>query len=118
MTRRAHTMRGQLLSGQENAVRDTRQERSWRGFQTFCLVLVVFFGALHLYSMNRIAVQGYAIRTAEKRVAELRQENKRLQIHEAELKSLQRIEEAGRRLNMFESQEISCIEEGSPLASR
>lgn len=80
--------------------------------------LVAVLGAGHLYSMNRIAVQGYAIRSAEKQLAELKQENSQLRIEEAELRSLQRIEEAGQRMSMFESEQVSYIEENGSLALR
>ncbi len=96
----------------------THEELRWKRFRVACFLSVAFFGSAYLYSMNRLAVQGYAIRTAEKRVAELRQENKQLQIQEAELRSLHRIEEAGQRLSMVEAKDVQYIEESSPLALR
>jgi cell division protein FtsB len=120
MTRQVRMMHNnRLASTRQNDAGESRVEvcrRNW--LQIFGVALIAVFGALHLYSMNRIAVQGYAIRSAEKKLAALKQENNQLRIQEAELKSLQRIEEAGRRLNMFEPQEVSYIEENSPVALR
>jgi hypothetical protein len=80
--------------------------------------VVVVLGACYLYTTNRVAVQGFAIRGAEKEIARLKQDNKQLRIQEAELKSLYRIEEAGKRLNMFEPTEVIYIEESNSIALR
>jgi cell division protein FtsL len=80
--------------------------------------IVVVLGAFYLYITNQVAVQGYAIREAENQIAQLKQSNNQLRIQEAELKSLYRIEEAGKRLNMFEPVQVSYIEESGPIALR
>ena len=80
--------------------------------------VVLMMGAFYLYTTNRVAVQGYAIRDAEKEIARLKQDNNQLRIQEAELKSLYRIEETGKRLNMFEPVTIDYIEESGPIALR
>ncbi|MDD5084268.1 MAG: hypothetical protein PHT88_05080 [Candidatus Moranbacteria bacterium] len=80
--------------------------------------VVVIMGMCYLYTTNRVAVQGYSIREAEQEIASLKQDNKQLRIQEAELKSLYRIEEAGKRLNMFEPTEVSYIEDTHPIALR
>lgn len=81
-----------------------------------CLIAVV--GAFYLYTTNRVAVSGYSIRSVEKEIAQLKQDNNQLRIQEAELKSLYRIEESGKRLNMFEPTHINYIEETNPIALR
>jgi hypothetical protein len=118
MVKQARTMRGRALSLQERVDSTESKAREGKWFRRISLGLIVLFGVLYLHSMNRIAVQGYAIRAAEKQLASLKQENNQLRIQEAELKSLRRIEEAGQRLNMFESQEVTYIEELSPIALR
>lgn len=80
--------------------------------------LVVVLGASYLYATNKVAVQGFAIRSAEKEIAQLKQDNNQLRIEEAELKSLYRIEEAGKRLNMFEPMEVIYIEDSNSIALR
>lgn len=89
-----------------------------RGTSFAMVGVVLLLGAFYLYATNKVAVQGFGIREAEKRVAQLGQENNQLRIREAELKSLYRIEETGKRLNMFEPAEVSYIEENGPLALR
>lgn len=79
-------------------------------------VMVLALGGWYLNTINKTAVQGFAIRKAENRLAELREENNQLKIQEAELKSLYRIEETSRRLNMFEPQQVSYLEATGPLA--
>ena len=80
--------------------------------------IVIFLGAFYLYTTNRVAVQGYAIRDAEQDIAQLKQNNNQLRIQEAELKSLSRIEDTGKRLNMFEPTKVNYIEETGPIALR
>lgn len=72
----------------------------------------------YLASVNRNAVSGYAIRQAEKRVVEASETSKKLRIHEAELRSLASIEEAGARLNMVPSDHPISIRATGPIAYR
>lgn len=80
--------------------------------------VVVFVGAFYLYTTNHIAVQGFAIRNVEKEIEVLKKDNNQLRIQEAELKSLYRIEETGKRLKMFEPTDVSYIENTHPIAIR
>ena len=84
--------------------------------------VIVFFlalsGMIYLYSINGSAVKGYKIRQAETEISELKKENEKLMIKEAELKSLYHIEEASKELNMDELNDISYIDEISPVAFR
>jgi hypothetical protein len=80
--------------------------------------IVILLGAFYLYTTNRVAVQGYAIRGVEQDIARLKQDNNQLRIEEAELKSLYRIEEAGKRMNMFEPAKVNYIEETNSIALR
>lgn len=72
----------------------------------------------YLASVNRNAVSGYAIRQAEKRVAEASETSKKLRIREAELRSLASIEEAGARLNMVPADHPLSIRATGPIAYR
>jgi hypothetical protein len=80
--------------------------------------ITLVFGALYLYATNAVAVQGYAVRSAEKEIAQLRQDTNQLRIEEAELRSLYRIEEAGKRFGMFEPAQMSVLAEAAPIALR
>jgi len=82
--------------------------------------VIVFFlalaGMIYLYSINSSAVKGHKIRKAETEIGELKKEHEKLMIKEAELKSLYHIEEASKELDMDELNDISYIEEISPVA--
>lgn len=84
---------------------------------------IIFFflflaGVFYVYSINNSAVKGYDLRSVEEDVIRLQKENEKLRIQEAELKSLHRVEESSKDLNMSEPQEISHIDELSPVAFR
>lgn len=80
--------------------------------------IVIFASVSYLYAINKTAVLGFEYRSVEKRVSELRQENEQLRIKEAELKSLYRIEEASRNLQMVEYQNLSYLEDHGVMALR
>ncbi|GBE16998.1 cell division protein FtsL [bacterium BMS3Abin15] len=84
--------------------------------------VVVFFiilsGIIYMYSINNSAVKGYKIRQEEKEISGLKKSNEQLRIKEAELKSLYHIEEISKKLNMTELNNISYIDETSPVALR
>lgn len=82
------------------------------------LSLAFALGGYHLYSVNRSAVQGYHMRSAEKEIAALREENADLKIKEADLRSLNRIEAAGEELRMQKADEERYLEAHGPVAMR
>ena len=105
----------------ENPIENNLSQRGFFSANKISLLVfgsVALLGSFYLYSINKTAVLGFSIRTAENKVATLRQENNQLKIKEAELKSLYRIEETGQRLNMFEVQQVRYLDESSPLALR
>ena len=84
--------------------------------------LAVLFVVAYLYAINQNAVQGFAVRNAERGVAQARDENQRLRIEEAQLKSLGRIMEAKDRARLVESTadgaSTSYLSVGESLALR
>ncbi|OGI14906.1 MAG: hypothetical protein A3E38_02710 [Candidatus Moranbacteria bacterium RIFCSPHIGHO2_12_FULL_54_9] len=83
------------------------------------ILLIVFAsGGGYLYSVNQSAVQGYHMRTLEKEIDRLKQENAELKISEADLRSLYRIEAAGEALNMQKLDAVIYLEEHGPVALR
>lgn len=84
------------------------------------LVLLVVFvaGGGYLYSVNRSAVQGYHMRTLEKEIDKLKQNNAELKITEADLRSLYRIEASGEALDMEKLENVIYLEERGPVALR
>jgi Tfp pilus assembly protein PilN len=81
-------------------------------------VLTIMFvaGGCYLYSVNRSAVQGYHMRTLEKEIGKLKQENSELKIVEADLRSLYRIEASGEELKMQKLDNVTYLEERGPVA--
>lgn len=74
----------------------------------FLLGVALFSAGLYVYAVNRSAVQGYAIRTLEKELKELKKANAELRVQEAEAKSLTRVEQGSADLRM-EKAETSVV---------
>ena len=64
------------------------------------LMIAFITGGGYLYTVNRSAVQGYHMRTLEKEINILKQDNENLRISEADLRSLYRIETVKEDLHM------------------
>jgi hypothetical protein len=81
------------------------------------VLLVIFvIGGGYLYSVNRSAVMGYHLRTLEKEIDALKQENAELKISEADLRSLYRIEASGEELQMQKVDTVTYLEEQGPTS--
>ena len=80
------------------------------------LVCTAFSGLFYIYSVNQTAIKGIAIHNAEKAVADQQKNNESLKIKEAELKSLYRIEDASKQLEMTQSTTVKYIEESPSVA--
>jgi cell division protein FtsL len=78
--------------------------------------LIVLAGAIYLYSINSSAVKGNQMQKLEKEITNLKSQNEQLRIKEAELRSLYRIEEESRKLNMSAAVNITYIEDSGPMA--
>lgn len=83
-------------------------------------VLTALFvsGGCYLYSVNQSAVQGYHMRTLEKEIDVLKQQNAELRIAEADLRSLSRIEASQEELRMQKLENVKYLEERGPVALR
>lgn len=75
------------------------------------LMLVFVGGGIYLYSVNKNAVQGYHMRTLEKEIASLKQENENLRINEADTRSLYHMETVTEDLHMKKIEDPSFIED-------
>ncbi|EKE16207.1 MAG: hypothetical protein ACD_11C00027G0007 [uncultured bacterium] len=80
------------------------------------VVLGIFAGLLYVYSINQSAVKGFQMKKVEKEITQLKNENELLKIKEAELKSLYKIEQSSKDLNMLEVAEIKYLDETNSLA--
>jgi hypothetical protein len=68
--------------------------------------------------VNDLAVKGYDIRELENKISELNKENKQMQIHEMELRSMYVIEKSAQDFNLVSPVNISYVEVGSTVALR
>lgn len=80
------------------------------------LACSAFAGLFYIYSVNQTAVKGIAIRNAEKEIAAQQKSNESLKIKEAELKSLYRIENSSKELNMVNAGSVKYIEDSQTVA--
>lgn len=97
-----------------------KKEMTASGFANPWLIVALFLigAGIYLYFINSSAVKGYEMREIEKEITDLKKEDEQLRMKEAELKSLYRIEESSRQLNMAETSQISYIEEKGPMAMK
>ena len=82
------------------------------------LGVVLSAGFFYLYQVNDLATKGFDVREAENRIKDLKEESKKLQIKEVELRSMYTIEKQTQELNLVNSPSISYIEENGPVAMR
>lgn len=75
-------------------------------------------GAFYLYQVNDLASKGYEIKEVENQIAELKKENKKMQIKEVELKSMYSIEKATENLDLVNSANVSYLEINGPVAMK
>lgn len=82
---------------------ESRRSLSWRLFLLglFLLVLVALGGFVYIREITSTAASGYDVSLLERRAAELREEEQRLQLEAAEFESLQRIEQRLKTLNLI-----------------
>ena len=62
--------------------------------------LLIVAGVLYLLETNNLSTKGYEIKKLDKRLIELEERNKRLELEAASLKSIQSIESQIRTLNL------------------
>lgn len=111
-----HTTR--ILSSRQDKKSSIELAGSVQRLTLGILMAIFVAGGCYLYSVNRSAVQGYHLRTLEKEIHALKQENAELKIAEADLRSLSRIESTGAELDMQKLDTVIYLEELGPVALR
>jgi len=102
-----------------NQKRKIQKYKTAQGFSSvgaFVMVLMVFVGILYLFSANEIAMKGDEIYEVEKEIEELIRRNEHLVIEEAELRSLENIEDVIKDKNMEEVTEPVYIDRETRVA--
>jgi len=84
----------------------------------FLVVLVCATGVFYIFEVNNMATKGYEIDKLEKQLNELKKGNERLQIQAAELKSMYKIEEKTKELNMIAPKDVSYMNLPGDVAMR
>lgn len=115
------TARRSVLHGRSSRAwhlqeRESRRGLSWRLFflGLFLLVVVAAGGFVYIREITSTAASGYDVSHLERRAAELRTEEQRLQLEAAEFNSLKRIEERIKTLNLVP---VSAVAYTSPIVS-
>jgi hypothetical protein len=123
MTQRTVVIRKKSYGWQPNIKRKTQIKIERRahsaGFISpvfVVLAFAVFAGLFYVYAVNQTAVKGLEIRKIEKEIAESKKNNEALKIREAELKSLYKIEESSKNLNMVDAANVKYLEENPSVA--
>lgn len=75
----------------------------------FLVALICALGVFYIFEVNNLAMKGYEIDRLEKQLNDFRKENERLQIQAAELKSMYKIEEKTKDLNMIAPKGVSYL---------
>ncbi len=89
-----------------------KQHKTAQGFGSlgiFMVVLVIFFGIIYLFSVNDIATKGDEIYTVEQSIQNLTRQNEQLIIQEAQLRSLENVEDVIKDKEMQEIKEPTYI---------
>ena len=96
-----------------------KQHKTAQGFGSvgvFVFVCVVIVGVLYLFSINNIAIKGDKIYTLEQNVKDLTRENEQLVIQEAQLRSLENVENIIKDKGMKEITQPVYIEQDRRVA--
>ncbi len=123
MTKRTVVIRSRASSWQPNIKRKIKPtiqlSQSTAGFINpvfVVLICAVFSGVFYVYCINQTATKGIAIGRVEKEIAKEKAENESLRIRQAQVKSLYRIEELSKDLNMVSAQNVIYLEESPAVA--
>lgn len=73
------------------------------------LAIVIALGVFYILQVNSLATQGYEIKKLEQLLTEMRESNKRLELEATALKSMERIGEEVKQLNMVPSRGVDYL---------
>ncbi len=101
---------------QKQKIQRNTTAQGFSSIGAFMFVLVVGVGILYLFSTNEVAIKGDEIYTIEQEIKELTKENEQLVIQEAQLRSLESIEEVVKEQGMSEIVDPIYIERETRVA--
>jgi cell division protein FtsL len=82
------------------------------------IFFLIFSSAFYLFQVNDLAVKGYDIRDLENKISELEKDNKQMQIHEMELRSMYVIEKSAGDFNLVSPVNVSYLGINNTVAIR
>ncbi len=82
------------------------------------IFFVIFASAFYLFQVNDLAVKGYDIRDLENKISELEKENKQMQVHEMELRSMYVIEKSVQSFNLVSPVNVTYLDISNTVAIR
>lgn len=99
------------VSGCKKRIEKKSKEMGFLRFNvgTVLVALIFLFGVLYVLQVNSLSTRGYEVKNLEQRMAELKEQNKRLEIEAASLRSIQNIEDDLQALNLVPSTHIEYI---------
>lgn len=80
-------------------------------FGLWIMVGIVFFGFLYLFQVSSSTTKGYEVKNLERRLVELKESNRRLELETASLKSIQNLETEVKSLNLVPSDGVNYFRE-------
>lgn len=94
--------------------REIKKQSFWKKFQGFnfnviILGLIILVSFLYLVQVNSVAAKGFKIKDLEKRIEELKDGNKNLELKVAELQSRGYIKKEIQKLNMVAVSNVDYI---------
>lgn len=99
---------------------ENKNSQNYKGFAKVKILVVflcLFVCGVYLGIINASAVKGYEIKKVERKIEELKKENKQLQIQEAELNSFYNIKDNIGNLNMVEVKDVVYIDDNEGVVA-
>lgn len=86
------------------------------GIFLFLSVVTIFCGLIYLWQVNGLVSKSYKIEELEQKVAEIKDQNKKLELEVAELRSSARIASKLKELNLVEVARVEYLIDHSDVA--
>lgn len=96
----------------------SRRKNYYNWLRTIVVIIVCIFGLSYLALINSTASKGYELSRLERRIEELKRENKKLEVKITELQSLGNISKRISQLDMVPSSDISYLKSITPYVAQ
>lgn len=79
----------------------------------FVIIFIIFISLTYLAKVNSIAIKGFKIKELEKKISQLKNENKKLEMKIIQLESTGEVEEVIDKFNLVKTTEIEYLRRGT-----